>query len=683
VAKVRIYELARELGLESKDVLAEAQELGFDVKTASSSLDEGDAALVRLAFAEEDTTGEGQEEAAAPAPAPEPAPEPEPAPAPEPAAPEAAPEPEEDLEIVEVPAGLSVAEYAEAIGRPVGDVVKGLLTRGRMAAAGQPMPEDLYEEVGESLGVMVDVTAQPAAAPAPAVAAAPVYDDDEADLVGRPPVVTVMGHVDHGKTTLLDTIRKTKVVEGEQGGITQHIGAYQVEVSGNKITFIDTPGHEAFTTMRARGAEVTDIVVLVVAADDGVMPQTIEAISHAKAAGVQMVVAINKVDLPGADPFRVRTMLTEHGVIVEELGGDVPSVEVSAVTGQGVDNLLEVIDLIAQLQEYKANPKAPASGVVIESQLDPGMGPTATVIVKRGTLSQGDSFVAGPVSGRVRAMMNEVGTRQKTAGPSTPVLIMGWSEVPTAGDLFEAVANDKEARAIADERAQAIKEEEQAIPTAKERLQSLLDQLRSEETELRVILKADAHGSLEALRDSIAKITRDDASIDVVHGAVGGISENDITLAEVTGSVVVGFNVRPDGKARRAAEAQGVEIRTYGIIYELLDELEQMLVGRLAPEEREVVLGTAEVRATFKVPRAGTIAGCYVTEGVVQRGARARLLRDGVVIHDGRVGSLRRFKDDVREVASGYECGIGLENYNDVKDGDVIEIYELREVART
>ena len=400
--------------------------------------------------------------------------------------------------------------------------------------------------------------------------------------------------------------------------------------------------------MRARGADVTDIVVLVVAADDGVMPQTIEAINHARAAGVDLVVAINKMDVAGADPLRVRTELTQQDVIVEELGGDVPSVEVSAISGDGVDNLLEVIDLIAQLQEYKANPKPKAMGVVIESQLEQGMGPTATVIVKRGTLKQSDSFVAGPVSGRARAMMNERGERLKSAGPSDPVLIMGWSEVPTAGSVFEVVKNDKEARNIAAEREQAIKDEEQALPSARERLQGLLEQLRAEETELRIVLK-----------------------------------ENDVTLAEVTGAVIVGFNVRPEGKARRAAEEAGIQIFTYSIIYELLDEIEQMLVGKLEPERQEVVLGEAEVRALFKVPRAGTIAGSYVTEGIVQRGAKARLVRDGVVIYDGTIGSLRRFKDDAREVAAGFECGIGLDGYNDVKEGDVIEVYEVREVART
>jgi translation initiation factor IF-2 len=578
---------------------------------------------------------------------------------------------------------MSVADFAEAIGQPSSEIVKVLLIRGTAAGAGHPMPVELMEEVAEGFGVIVDLLDEAPEEPVAATEEMPEFDEREEDLAARPPVVTVMGHVDHGKTTLLDTIREAKVVDGEAGGITQHIGAYQVEVNDRRITFIDTPGHEAFTTMRARGAEVTDIVVLVVAADDGVMPQTVEAINHAKAAGVELVIAVNKMDVTGADPLRVRTELTQHGVIVEELGGDVPSVEVSALSGDGVDNLLEVLDLIAQLQEYKANPKPSAIGVVIESQLEQGMGPTATVIIKRGTLRQSDSFVAGPVSGRARAMMNEHGERLKSAGPSDPVLITGWSEVPTAGTIFEVVKNDKVARNLAAEREQSLKDVEQALPSARERLQGLLEQLRGEETELRVVLKADAHGSLEALRDSLAKIKREDGRIDIVHGAVGGITENDVTLAEVTGGVIVGFNVRPEGKARRAAEEQGIQIFTYSIIYELLDEIEQMLVGKLEPDKQEVVLGEAEVRALFKVPRAGTIAGSYVTEGVIIRGAKARLLRAGVVVHDGVIGSLRRFKDDAREVNAGFECGISFETYNDLKEGDVIETYEIREVART
>ncbi|HSG78054.1 MAG TPA: translation initiation factor IF-2, partial [Acidimicrobiia bacterium] len=479
-------------------------------------------------------------------------------------------------------------------------------------------------------------------------------------------------------------VRQANVVAGEHGGITQHIGAYQVDVDGRKITFIDTPGHEAFTTLRARGAELTDIVVLVVAADDGVMPQTVEAISHAKAANVPIVVAINKTDLDTADPYRVRAELTQHEIVVEELGGEVVSVELSALNGDGVDQLLEYIDLIAELEGFSADPKAPCSGTVVESQLEKGRGPTATVIVQRGTLERGDALVAGTVSGRVRAMFDENGNQMKEAGPSTPALIMGWDDVPSAGDYFEVVASDREARSIAADREDVQRREELAVPTAAERLQMLLDDLRtSEDTELRIIVKVDAHGSLEAIRDAVAKIRRDDGQVTIIHTAVGGITENDVLLADTTDAVVFGFNVRPDGKTRRAAEQAGIEIRTYRIIYELLDDIEAMLVGKLAPEEVEQVLGSAEVRATFRAPRFGTIAGCLVTEGSMNAGAAVRLVRDGVVVYDGKIGSLRRFKDDVDTVVAGTECGIGLQNYRDIKEGDVLESYLVREVART
>lgn len=712
---MRVYELARELGVESKEVLAQASELGIDVKTASSGLDDDSAELVRLAFAPDDDSAdsskteppvvdvaetevtvdvtdeeepedqpaevttepiEGDEDelqpvaAEASTAAREPVTESQPEPASAP----------DDVQIAEITEGATVAAFAEAVGQSAGEVVKELLNRGVPAGAQQEMPASLIDDVAESFGYIVEVAEE---APAPAVEEQPEFEDAEEDLTTRPPVVTVMGHVDHGKTTLLDTIRKANVVAGEEGGITQHIGAYQVDVNGRKITFVDTPGHEAFTALRARGANITDIVVLVVAADDGVMPQTIEAISHAKAAGVKMIVAVNKMDLPGADPLRVRTELTNHGVVVEELGGDIPSVEVSAVNGDGIDDLLEVIDLIAQLESFSANAKPAATGVVVEAQLEVGRGPVATVIVQRGTLKQGDAFVAGPVAGRARALMNDQGDRMKQAKPSDPVQIMGWDDVPAAGDFFEVEKNDREARKTAASRAEDARQEAHAAPSARDRLQGLLDQLRSEDATLNVILKADAQGSLEAVRESIAKIEREGGKIQIVHTAVGGISGNDVTLAEVTDAVVVGFNVRPEPMARRAAEAAGVEIRTYGVIYELLDEIEQLLVGQLAPDEEEVVLGTAEVRATFKIPRAGTIAGCYVVEGVVQRGAKARLLRDGVVIHDGVVSSLKRFKDDVREVQSGFECGMGFENYDDIKEGDNIEVYSVREVART
>ena len=469
---------------------------------------------------------------------------------------------------------------------------------------------------------------------------------------------------------------------GEAGGITQHIGAYQASVEGRRITFIDTPGHAAFTAMRARGAEVTDIVVLVVAADDGVMPQTIEAISHAQAAGVALIVAINKMDLESADPVRVRAMLTEYGVVTEELGGDVISVEMSASNGEGIDDLLEMVDLVAQVSEFKANPRALASGVVIESHLDRGLGPIATVIVQRGTLKRGNSIVAGTVSGRVRAMIDDKGKRVSGTGPSSPVLVSGWASVPTAGDLFEVVKNDRIARSIASERVEAHRAKTLVVPTARERLGMLLERLRSQEqAELRLIIKADADGSVEAIREAVSKVAREGGRVTVVHSGVGGITENDITLADATDSIVIGFNVRPDAKSRRAASAASIEVMTYSIIYELLDEIEQMLVGRLAPVEEETVLGTAEVRAIFRVPRLGAVAGCYVTEGTIPRDARARLVRDGVVVYDGKVISLRRFKDDVSEVASGYECGVGLERFRDVKEGDIIETYRIDEVA--
>ncbi|MBP1632438.1 MAG: bacterial translation initiation factor 2 (bIF-2), partial [Acidobacteria bacterium] len=505
-----------------------------------------------------------------------------------------------------------------------------------------------------------------------------------AGAVHRPPVVTVMGHVDHGKTKLLDRIRTANVVAEEAGGITQHIGAYQVRLGDRRITFIDTPGHEAFTSLRARGAEVTDIVVLVVAADDGVMPQTIEAISHAKAAGVPIVVAINKMDLPGARPDTVRAQLTEHGLLVEQLGGDVVSAEVSALTGAGVEQLLEYLDLIAELEEFSADPTVPASGTVVESQLDRGRGPVATVIVQQGTLRRGDAIVAGAVAGRVRAMFDHTGAQVDAAPPSTPVLIMGWDDVPRAGDRFDAVRDERAARATAAQRAGTLRTQELVVPTAAERLQSLLDELRSDEqAELRIIVKADTQGSMEAIREAVGKIGRTGGRITIVHGAIGGINEHDVSLADATRSVVFGFGVRPDAKARRVAEEAGIEIRTYRIIYELLDDIEAMLVGRLAPESVERLLGSAEVRAVFRSPRFGSVAGCYVTEGEINRGARVRLVRNGVVAYDGAIASLRRFKDDARTVAAGFECGIGLENFRDVKEGDVLESYEVQEIART
>lgn len=686
MAKQRIYELARELGEESKLVLARALELGVDVKTASSGVDEADAKRITASFEPAEVVSEVVSEVV-PEVAPTPV-EPEPsepaASEPESAEPEVTEPEEPDSATIMIEPGISVEAFAETIGRPTSEVVKALLLMGEMAGATSPMPPDAIELVADEFGVAVRLQEETSEAPpAPALVVAPVFDDDPDDLVARPPVVTVMGHVDHGKTTLLDKIRSANVVAGEAGGITQHIGAYQVERGGKKITFVDTPGHEAFTAMRARGANVTDIVVLVIASEDGVMPQTVEAISHAKAADVDVIVALNKVDLPGADPERVRAQLTEHGLIAEELGGDTVTVEISAKQGLGIDQLLEMIDLISEVEEFKGNPSAPASGAVIESNLDKGRGPVATVIVQRGTLRRGDAIVSGAVSGRVRAMLDENGKPVKEATPGTPVLVMGWQSVPTAGNWFEVVASEREARTKAGLAEDVLRMADAIVPTARERLAALLEKLRTaDEAELRLVIKADAHGSLEAIRDAIGKIGREGGKIVIVHGAVGGITENDVSLADVTDAVIVGFNVRPDSKSRKAAEVAGIEIRTYRVIYELLDDIEQMLVGRLAPEEVEQVLGSAEVRAVFKVPRAGNIAGSYVTEGEMLRGAKARLLREGIVVYDGTIDSLRRFKDDVRQVAAGYECGIGLDKFSDIKEGDVIEAYALKEVAR-
>ena len=694
MAKKRLYEIARELDLESREVLERALELGFEVKTASSGLEEDDATLLALSFQEapEKTapvSPDAEPEAAATAESESASPgKPEAAVVEEPRE----PSPPVAAEADGVPGGATLtiesgatsAMFADKVGRSVGEVVKTLLLMGEMGAGNAPISDEALVLLGEQFGYEVEIE-EAAVEETAAIGPKPkrVFEDDPADLVPRPPVVTVMGHVDHGKTTLLDRIRKTNVVAGEAGGITQHIGAYQIERAGKKITFIDTPGHEAFTAMRARGAEVTDIVILVVAADDGIMPQTIEAISHAKVADVNIIVAINKIDMPMADSRRVQAQLTEYGLVPESLGGETITVDVSAATGTGIDQLIEMIDLIAELEEFTANPEPRASGVVVESQLDKGRGPVATVIVRRGTLKRGDVLVSGSVAGRVRAMLDENGKQLKEATPSTPVLVMGWDDMPTAGDLFDVMESEKEARANAADAEGRSRSEEFVVPSATERLTQLLEKMRSaDEAELRLIIKADANGSLEAIRDAISKIAREGGRITTIQASVGGITENDVSLAEVTEAVIIGFNVRPDGNARRTAEAKGIEVRTYRVIYELLDEIEQMLVGRLAPDEVEAVLGAAEVRAMFKVPRAGTVAGCYVTEGDMLRNARARLVRQGVVVYEGRIASLRRFKDDVRSVAAGFECGIGLENFNDVKEGDIIEAFELKEVAR-
>jgi translation initiation factor IF-2 len=502
-------------------------------------------------------------------------------------------------------------------------------------------------------------------------------------LKPRPPVVTIMGHVDHGKTSLLDAIRKTNVVSGEAGGITQHIGAYQVNTPKGLITFIDTPGHEAFTSMRARGAKATDIAVLVVAADDGVMPQTIESINHAKAAEVPIIVAINKMDKPNVNPTRVRTDLLQHDLVVESMGGDVLDVEVSALKGTNLDKLLEIILLQAEVLDLKANPDREAGGLVVEAQLDKGRGPVATVLVQRGTLRHGDIFVAGSAWGRVRALVNERGENLKSAGPSVPVEVLGLNSAPEAGDRFDVVENEARAREITDYR-ERQKREKRGAGGARASLESMMSQMaQAGRKEFPILVKADVQGSAEAIVQALEKVGNEEIRARVVHYAVGGVSESDVSLAAASGAVILGFNVRANGQARDAAQQQGIEIRYYNIIYDLVDDIKQAMAGKLAPELRETFIGNARILEVFNITKVGKVAGCLVTEGKVERGAKVRLIRDNVVVHEGSLSTLKRFKDEVKEVISGTECGMAFENYQDMRKDDVIECFRVEKVART
>jgi translation initiation factor IF-2 len=582
---------------------------------------------------------------------------------------------------VHVARGSTAQDLAAKLGLSAADVVKTLFAAGEMVSVTQSLSDAAIELAASELGHTVEVVGVEQE-----LAEENAEDDepvDESHLVPRPPIVTVMGHVDHGKTLLLDAIRKTDVVAGEFGGITQHIGAYQVHLGGRTITFIDTPGHEAFTAMRARGADATDIVVLVVAADDGVMPQTLEALSHAKAAQVPIVVAVNKIDKEDADPQRVRQQLVERSVVPSEWGGEFEFVDVSAKTGANLDALLETIGLIADLQELKADPDAHTKGVVLEAHLDKGRGPIATVLVERGTLRAGDSIVAGGAYAKVKAMFDENMQPLAEAGPAKPAQVLGWSHVPEAGDEFRWAADERDARRIAQERETKTRASELASSRQGSSLADLLRAAREGELPtLNLIIKADVQGSLGAIEEALGKFPRDEVRINILHGGVGGINENDVSLAAASDAIVVGFNVRPDPNARELAGKEGVDVRLYRVIYQALDDIRQALSGLLAPEEREVELGRAEIRALFRTPR-GVVAGCMVTHGTITRNSQARLVRDGVIVWTGRVGTLRRFKDDAREVSEGYECGIGLEGYQDVREGDVIETYEVRETART
>jgi translation initiation factor IF-2 len=580
---------------------------------------------------------------------------------------------------VTVEGPMTVGEFAKLLKREPSEIIKKLMFLGIMATINQEIDTDAMELIADEFGVTLTVK-EPVDEEALDML---IEEDNPEDLQPRPPVVTIMGHVDHGKTTLLDAIRHSRITATEAGGITQHIGAYQVDVQGRRITFLDTPGHEAFTTMRARGAQVTDVTILVVAADDGVMPQTVEAINHAKAANVPIIVAVNKIDKPGANPDRVKQELTQHGLVPEEWGGDTIFVNISALKKEGLDTLLEMVLLVADMQELKANPKARPRGTVIEAKLDKGRGPVATVLVQNGTLKVGDIVVAGTAYGRVRAMQNDMGKRIKEAPPSTPVEILGLSEVPSAGDRFVVYDDERAARNLVQKRANREKLQQQQQATAKVTLDDLYRQIQEGNVkELNVIVKADVQGSVEAIVQAIEKIEVEGVRVKVIHRGAGAITESDVTLASASNAIIIGFQVRPDANALRAAEAEKVDIRLYRVIYEVIEELESAMKGMLEPTFKEVVLGHAEVRQTFHISKVGTVAGCYVTDGKIVRDGNCRVIRDGIVVYEGSLETLKRFKDDVREVAQGFECGLTLDKFNDIKIGDVIEVFKMEAVKQ-
>ena len=748
MAKKRVHEIAKEQGLTSKELIAKLQAAGIEVKAAASSVEETEAlkALDGNGAAPKAQAPAEPEATASPGDGQPPAADAPPADAPEGGAQPAKQRPTRDslagerapgsgggrrrvvidsqasrrqdgrggpppsqkprrgrrrgrrrreveaevtgdraapaaraLDVIRINSGSTVKETAESLGVPVPEVIKTFMSLGEMATLTQTLSNEAIQVLAEEFSKEIEIVHA-----ADDVEAEPEFEDADEDLVDRPPVVTIMGHVDHGKTSLLDAIRETEVVAGEAGGITQHIGAYQVHHGDKKITFLDTPGHEAFTAMRARGAGVTDIAVIVVAADDGVKPQTDEAIDHAKAADVPILVAVNKIDKEGAQPDRVRADMAQRGLNPAEWGGDTEFVDVSAKTKQGLDDLLETITVVAELEELQANPDTEASGTVIESKLDPGRGPVVTILVQRGTLQVGDPIVAGAHWGKVRAMHDYVGERVKQAEPGEPVEILGFDGVPEAGEHVHVVENDRRARQLAGERAQRLKTESIARRSGmKVSLEDVFKRAQQGQVqELALVLKADVAGSLEALEDEIAKLPQREVAVTIVHRGVGGINESDVMLAAASEGVVLGFNVRPVGDARAAAEREGVEIRTYTVIYRVIEDLRAAMEGMLEPEEVEETLGEVEIKQLFKASRVGTIAGSVVNEGKVTPGAKARLVRDGTVVYDGEIASLRRFQDDVKEVTAGQECGIVLKDFQDVKEGDILEVYATRKVER-
>ena len=675
MAKKRIHQIAKELDVASADIVFLANELGIEVKTASSGLTPEEEELVLLAFNEQnvtedsttdDTVGIIEETDNTDSETQE----------------TQTDEKDDqqtdtesvDIQIIEVPSGCTPEELSSIINIDATQIVGDLMSLGIMQSMTSQLKDKEIETLLEKYDLMPEIV-EKVEIKRSEILALQEFQDEEQNLTVRSPIITVMGHVDHGKTSLLDYIRNEKVADGEAGGITQHVGAYKVESGDLGITFIDTPGHEAFTQMRARGANVTDIVVLVVAADDGIMPQTIEAINHSKAAGVPIVVAVNKCDLPDANPALVKADLTKYEIIAEDLGGDTPVVEVSALKGDGVDDLLETLSLVAEIEELKANPNTNASGYIIESRMEVGRGNVATVVVTRGTLKQGDFLYAGGAFCRVKSMFDHTNKVLKNLIPGSPVDIIGWDESPNSGDQFVAVKSQKEAKAKAEQNKTLLKDFDSSSYTVQSRVSEMMQLLQEGELNtINVILKADTNGSVEAIKDGLLKLSSDEVQIEIVHSAVGGIVLSDVDLAGATNSLIVGFNVRPDSQARNMAQSKGIDVRTYQIIYELLDDITEALQGEMTIKTEEAVIGMVDVRTTFRAPKVGVVAGSIVTEGRVEIDSKARLLRDGVVIYEGTVTSLRRFKDNVEKVLEGLECGIGLTDYKDIKEGDVIEI---------
>ncbi|WP_196048961.1 translation initiation factor IF-2 [Clostridium saudiense] len=685
MSKIRVYELAKELNVSSKDLInLLMEEFGVEVKNHMSVIEDEDATLIKELLGD---TSNGDSEGKK----------------------SLVDEYEEELAeslnkgvkkkkktkkeleqeevernaeaacgVIEIGETITVKELCEKLGKPTNDVIKNLIFLGVMAGVNQEIDFTTAEKLCEKYEVLVEKKEEETELEA--------FEEDtdvvEENLVKRPPIVTIMGHVDHGKTSLLDAIRHAKVTASEAGGITQHIGAYTVSLNGEKITFLDTPGHEAFTAMRARGAQVTDIVILVVAADDGIMPQTKEAINHCKAADVPMIVAINKIDRPGANVDRVKQELTEHGLVSEDWGGDTICVPVSAKTGENLESLLEMVLLTAEMQELKADSNRKAKGTVIEAKLDKGRGAVASLLIQNGTLNVGDSILVGSTYGRIRAMFDDRGKKIKSAGPSIPVEILGLSEVPAAGDRFIVCKDEKTARNMADLRKQKIKADSHQASN-RVSLEDLYSQIQEGKVkELAIVVKADVQGSVEAIRQSLEKLSTDDVKVRVIHGAVGAITETDVTLAAASNALVIGFNVRPDGNATVQAEKENIEIKTYRIIYDAIEDVKSAMIGMLEPEYKEVVNGKAEVRMTYKISNVGTIAGCYVTDGKIVRNSEIRVIRDGIVIFESTLASLKRFKDDAKEVAKGYECGLSVEKFNDLKEGDVIESFAMEAIKR-